>query len=321
MLRKLKDLLRANTKYGKSRYLNFLYRYDMERYLSYSGMNQELPENIAGQMRLLIHAIEKGMSLSHTKSGFGREKIEKLIELYQTYEQIRTRKDEQVLELARSTVRCYAEFQKTAGADISFIPESFLKICANQAVITGAAIIKKDDPADFVSVAMNRHSVRSFSGEKIDPERIYRAVRLAQTAPSACNRQATHIYACLNEEKNREILAMHGGLSGFDFPAAILALTGDLTLYQNEYERNTVFVDGGIFLMNLLYSLEQFRIAACPVIWGAEPDNDRKLYELLDIPESQEIISLVAAGNFPNGEVKVARSFKRPTETILKIVE
>ena len=114
---------------------------------------------------------------------------------------------------------------------------------------------------------------------------------------------------------------MHGGLNGFDFPAVIFVVTGDLTLYQNEYERNTVFVDGGIFLMNLLYSLEQFQIAACPIIWGAEPDNDQKLYKLLDIPESQEIISLVAAGNFPDGEVKVACSYKRPTETILHIVE
>ena len=321
MFGKVKKMLFVHTKYGKSRYLNLLYRYDMKRYLSYSGMNEKLLENIAGQMRVLIHAIEKGMSLSHVRLGFGREKIKKLIEFYQSYERIETRKDEQVLELARSTVRCYAEFQKTAGADISFIPESFLQICADQPVITGAVPLKKEAPSDFASVAMSRHSVRSFSAEKLELERIYCAVRLAQTAPSACNRQATRIYACLNEEKIKEILAMHGGLNGFDFPAVIFVVTGDLTLYQNEYERNTVFVDGGIFLMNLLYSLEQFQIAACPIIWGAEPDNDQKLYKLLDIPESQEIISLVAAGNFPDGEVKVACSYKRPTETILHIVE
>lgn len=321
MFEKIKQVLYTHSKYGKSRYLNYLYRYDMQRYLSYSGMNEGNPENVAGQMRLLIHTIEKGMSLSYVKPGFGKEKIEKLIELYQLYEKNEGRKDEQVLRLAQSTVRCYAEYQSAAGVDISYIPQAVLQICSDEPIVTGAMAIEKAEPADFVSVAMNRHSVRSFSTEKIEPERIYQAIQLAQTAPSACNRQATCIYVCLNEEKIRTIMEIHGGLNGFDVPTAIFVVTGNLALYQNEYERNAVFVDGGIFLMNMLYALEQYKIAACPIIWGAEPDRDRILYELLKIPKSQEIISLVAAGNFPNGEVKVACSMKRPTETVLHMIE
>ena len=94
----------------------------------------------------------------------------------------------------------------------------------------------------------------------------------------------------------------------------------EMATLQNEYERNTVFVDGGIFLVNLLYALNHYQIAACPVIWGAEPDNDRHIYKLLEIPQSHEIISLIAAGAFPEGRVKAARSFKRPTDTIMHFV-
>lgn len=321
MLRKIKNLLLHHTGYGKSRYLNFLYRYDMQQYFAHSCMNESNGENAATQMRVLVHAIEKGMSLTNVKVGFGKEKIEELVALYYAYEQLESRSDEQVLELVRSTVRVYADYQENAGGDISFIPNEFLELCQKQPVITGAVELRKEGNADFRKVAESRHSVRSFSREKITPERLQQAVRLAQTAPSACNRQASHVYACLNAEKIEKIMALHGGLKGFDRPAAILAVTGNLNFYQSEYERNTVFVDGGIFLMNLLYALEHFQIAACPVIWGAEPDNDGTLSSLLGIPTSHKIVSLVAAGAYPAGGVKVAVSYKRPTDTVLHFVE
>ena len=40
MLNKLKDYLRRNTAYGRSRYLNYLYRYDSNRFFSFSGMER-----------------------------------------------------------------------------------------------------------------------------------------------------------------------------------------------------------------------------------------------------------------------------------------
>ena len=321
MLRKIKTLLLQNTKYGKSRYLNFLYRYDMQRYLTHSCMNEQNVENAATHMRILVHAIEKGMSLSNVKAGFGKEKIEELIKLYQSYEQQPDKKDEQVLALVRSSVRAYAEYQSSVGGDVSFIPNYFLELCREQPIITGAIELERKNAIDFSDVAKQRHSARSYSEERIEFECIYQAVQLAQTAPSACNRQATHIYVCQSEKHIKEIFKLHGGLKGFDIPSAIFVVTGDLNLYQSEYERNTVFVDGGIFLMNFLYALDFYQIGACPVIWGAEPDNDKLLYDLLGIPRSHEIISLVVAGKLPDREIKVARSFKRPTDTILHIVE
>lgn len=137
---------------------------------------------------------------------------------------------------------------------------------------------------------------------------------------SACNRQATRIYACMNDSKIIQIMKMHGGFNGFEKPAVIFAVAGDLSLYQNEYERNTVYVDGGIFIMNLLYSLNAFDILSCPIIWGSEPDMDNKLECLLGIPHSQKVISLVAAG-YPKGEeYKAALSAKRDVEKILYFV-
>ena len=147
------------------------------------------------------------------------------------------------------------------------------------------------------------------------------AVQLAQTAPSACNRQATRIYACTNREKIMKIIALHGGMRGFDIPGAIFVITGDLRLYQNEYERNTLFVDGGIFLMNLLYALDSLGLVACPLIWGSEPSDDKKLSEILNIKPHEKIVAWISAGYCPGKAFKAAISSKRDLNTILRIIE
>ena len=59
----------------------------------------------------------------------------------------------------------------------------------------------KDDFEAFSLIAHSRHSVRNYSSRTISEEIIAKAVELAQTAPSACNRQATKIYAITSTSK------------------------------------------------------------------------------------------------------------------------
>ncbi len=322
MIKKLVRKVLSNTEYSKSRYLNFLHKYDMKRYLEHSGMNENNNELLAAKMRLLIHPLEKALSLKNVRAGFGKEKVIKLISLYEEYSKLNGR-DKQVLELAESIILNYIDFQKQYDIDLSFIPQKFFEKNTDKS-ISGAIDITKEEfdvLSSFENIAKNRHSIRNFAPEKVDREKLAEAVRVAQTAPSACNRQATRVYVCENPEKCKEIIANHGGMSGFTDTAAILAVTGDLNLYQNEYERNTLFVDGGIFLMNLLYGLQSQGIANCPIIWGSEPDKDSFLCNLLNIPESETIVSLVMVGNLPKDGAKAAKSYKRDTKDILKFID
>lgn len=322
MIKKLIKKLLSGTRHSKSRYLNFLHKYDMNRYLQYSCMNENNDELLATKMRLLIHPLEKALSLKNVRAGFGREKVIQLIALYEEYQRING-KDKQVLELTESVIQNYIDFQKQFDVDLTFIPEKFFKNEADK-TISGAVDITKDifnQLSDFEKIARNRHSIRNFASDNIEHEKLIKAVEIAQTAPSACNRQATRVYICDNKEKCEKIISKHGGMSGFTDTSAILAVTGDLNLYQNEYERNTIFVDGGIYLMNLLYALQSQGIANCPIIWGSEPDMDTFLYELLNIPKSETIISLVMAGHLPNGGAKAAKSYKRDINQVLKFID
>lgn len=319
MIKKIKNFLRTHTKNGYRRYLDFLFRYDAELYLKHSCMNLKNPERIATRMRILSHTIEKGMSLSDCKLEFGREKILELVRLCNLYENTNQKCDHQVVDLVKSTIAAYYRFQESRGADISFIPNEFINKFINTSD-AGTMYISTKEATDFRVIAFNRHSSRSYSDLEVADEVIKCAVEIAQTAPSACNRQATSVYACKNKEKIKTIMNLHGGIRTFEMPGVIFVVTGNLNLYQDEYERNTIYVDGGIFVMNLLYSLDSLGLVTCPVIWGNEPTNDKILSELLDIPENEKIVCLVTAGICPSNGYKAARSLKRKIEDILHIV-
>ena len=313
MFGKIKQYIYNKTKFGRTRYLNYLYQYDLKQYFDNSLMGIGEEKKLATQIRLLAHAIEKGFSLSAPKPGFGKKKIIELIDLYENPE------DDQIRDVVFATLNAYIQFQKSNNVDISFIPEQYQQNGKND-IEAGTAYYKLLKNNNFAEIAYARHSSRCFSKKSVSEYTIKEVIKLAQTAPSACNRQATRVYACINSHKIDEIMKMHGGLNGFDKPSVIFAVTGDLNLYQNEFERNTVYVDGGIFVMNLLYSLNAFNILSCPIIWGSEPDMDGKLENLLEIPHSHKIVALVVAGYPKEKEYKAAISAKREVERILYYV-
>ena len=321
MLRKFFDFLKKHTAYGKSRYLNFLYRYDMNRFLEYSTMNSSNRKQAdETEIRLLIHSIEKALSLPYVRVGFGIDKVRKLLIKFKEYSSCKSEHEcAEIRDMVYDAIYQYVKFQKEHGCseDLSFIPDEM--ILARSIDKVGIDILSDHvfSTLTFSDFAKSRHSLRYFGNEKITDDQISKAVEIARTAPSACNRQPIQVYACMDSEKIRSIISMHGGMRGFGEPQAILVVTGSLGSYTCEYERNTVYVDGGIFLMNLLYAFHYLNIATCPIIWGMEPDNDKRIFDLMRIPVSNTIVSLVAVGSYPNGAYKFAKSSRHEVNEIL----
>ena len=314
----LKNFASKFTPWGNHRYLKFLYNYDSECYAKYSCMGCDELKKAETELRILCHTIEKGLSLQFPRPSFGKEKINRISEIVATFSANGTKIDPQLLELTYSTIAAYRQHLKDNDIDDSFIPNNLI---SNRATLKAGyiEIARNENQSTFSSIAHQRHSIRYFSPTPITADEIYSAVKLAQTAPSACNRQSIHVFACTNIARIKEITAMHGGLKGFENISLVLAITGDLNFYQSEYERNTVFVDGGIFIMNMLYSLDSIDIGSCPIIWGSEPDNDRKLSSLLSIPSNHKIVGLIVAGHLPSKKYRVAASPRRDTDSILHI--
>lgn len=305
----------------KSRkYIDCCFDRDAAIFTANSGLQGDTLPVVAAKMRIICHTIEKALSLSDCRADFGKEKIKQLIRLYQLYEK-HGGTEESVLDLVHSTLHVYIHHRVLHGCDSSFIPQ---KLRMNQGSDSkcGAMAFQatQNDFNTFPRIAHSRHSIRNYSERSVTQEDIIKAIELAQTAPSACNRQATRVYAITDKAVIKEIKQRHGGIRTFGHPGVIFALTQDLNLYINEYERNTWLVDGGIFCMNLLYALNTVGIVNCPVIWGGMEDEDKFLSEIAGIPDNERTVILVVGGYAPEEGVKTPCSPKRPVHDILKIV-
>lgn len=306
----------------KSRkYIDCCFDRDASLYTKYSGIRGNTIPVLAAKIRILCHTIEKALSLSDCRADFGKDKVSKLISMYQFYKRSGGN-DNDAIALAESIIHTYATHRVSNGLDISFIPQELTKVHETD-VKSGAIpfLSKVSDFMTFDHIAHSRHSIRNFSQKKVSDEDIIKAIRIAQTAPSACNRQASRIYAITDPVKIDQLKQRHGGIRTFGQPGVIFAVTQDLNLYTSEYERNTWLVDGGIFCMNLLYALNSVGIVNCPVIWGGMDDEDAFISELADIPDNERTVILVVGGYAPEEGVKSPCSAKRPVNDILHLVK
>lgn len=301
----------------KDRYLKACFRYDCDKYRLQSSIDKNSTNALVSQMRVICHTIEKAFSLPDCRDDFGKQKIESLIRLYFAYSN--NPRDNNALEYCHSIIYKYYLFRKERHLDVSFIPNEFHNY--NGTIESGAQDFTQTQPlCTFGDIAFSRHSIRNYAEALVKEEDVIKAIKIAQTAPSACNRQATRVYSCLNKDIIRNIQNSHGGIRSFGTPGVIFAITQDLNLYLNEYERNTWLVDGGIFCMNMLYALQSVNIVSCPVIWGGMEDEDERMASLLGIPDNERIVILIVGGYLPNEGCKTPYSPKRPIEDILHII-
>lgn len=304
------------------RYIDCCFERDANIFFENSGLQGDSLAVIAAKMRILSHTIEKALSLSDCRADFGKEKVMELLQLYQSYQQS-SGTDGNALAIVEATLAAYAAHRKSFGLDIDFLPQNILTTSSKATdVVCGAMPFRStmSDFATFKDIAYARHSIRNWSVKEVATEDINHAIELAQTAPSACNRQATKVYAVLDKNKINQIKQRHGGIRSCGMPGVLFVITQDLNLYINEYERNTWLVDGGIFCMNLLYALNSTGIVNCPIIWGGMDDEDVFLKNLLGIPSNERIVVLVVGGYVAEEGVKAPCSAKRPLNDVLRII-
>ena len=99
------------------------------------------------------------------------------------------------------------------------------------------------------------------------------------------------------------------GSKGFNkqMQCAIL-VCGDLRNY-GFYEQNLPFVDGGLYAMNLLYSLHYYGLATIPLTMGHKWRITKKIKQEMRIPSYEVPVLLIGVGTFKD-DYKVAVSHR-----------
>ena len=278
----------------RKRTLDVLYSQDFKK-------NRQTAEIIR-----LVHAIEKGLCLEQPRLGFGAAKLNKLFSLCREYANA-FGCDEFCLKMARDAIKAYIVFHK----EKEYQSETFTKICVDYDAFPCKDVGEQENYGGVLYIQnkcelsieqlekffADRHSIRDFARQEIDDETILRAVRAAQYAPSACNRQAVRAYVLPSEQLCQLYDGELEGIGGFAENAdKFILITGQLSAYtQGEYNQH--IVSASIFATYLMQALLAQNIGSCivqrPLYYFKQWD---KIAKAIGAPEDERLVFMMAVG-------------------------
>ena len=291
------DKIRAKIRF-KNEFIND-YSFFKKNYINCSND----PKHIDYDMILIVHSLEKGMANTQLRP-FGVEKIKNLICLIEKYETM-TNEYSYAYNLS---LNCLNEYKKIYEKN-DWINNEEYSIAANflekhkdyKQIKAGSYDLLKnsfinDAKIDYDKFLSSRHSVRNFDNKRLDEKDIKKAVETAIKTPSACNRQMCKIYS-ISDKKVIEDVAL--GLSGFDLASInYFLVTFDVAANYFIGERNQGWFNAGLISMNFINSLHSLGIGSCFIQFGNSFKEEKALKKKLNIPESERIAVIIAAGYY-----------------------
>lgn len=178
-----------------------------------------------------------------------------------------------------------------------------------------------DETLDLESFFSSRHSIRTYLQEPVKEENIREAVKIANRAPSACNRQASYVYFSNSKETVEKIDSLITGSSGFkgEVPNYIIVTT-DRAAYFSDVEQFQWYINGGLYLSYLSLALHSQGIGHCIMQWKAFYKTEDDLKALMGISKSEAIIAVVGCGYYPE-EVRCIDAQRKGVEDTLHIIQ
>lgn len=306
-----------------------MYFHDMSRYLKYSRtFGTDNPVKMIGSIILQYHVIEKGLTMPESKIGFGQQRIIILCRDCVKYIEKYGQNDEQ-LNHAIGVILEYEDFHKKSGFELDKETENSLQQLKDKLLSEVQRAVQKQTGRDelytkkehsFPEFSESRCSLRNYSAVDVPVKGIMDALELAKNSPSACNRQSWRTYVFTQKIIINTLLELQGGNRGFGhLTNKLIIVVGELGLFCNSNERNQVFIDGGIYTMNLLYALHYKEIASCVLNCSFDNAKEEEIKKVAGIKDSEVLIVMIACGIAPD-EFKVALSPRYPVERTNKII-
>jgi nitroreductase len=306
------------------------YFYDAWRFGRAAHLNGPFKNRASARAHLLrlSHSLEKGMALPKPRKGFGKDltktvlaDLNRYIQLYGADQTSLT-----ILDIVDETLLFHAR-HGVAWPEISTLLEQLREPHGGIKRVEGREVgtvriniteVREALPRNAEKFFNLRRSVRQFAAEPVTHEEIERAVRMAQRAPSVCNRQGAKVYAYTETAERSLVLSFQDGNEGFGNEASVVfVVTSDMSIFYKNGERNQAFVDGGLFAMALVFALHALGLGSCMLNWSKSPRQDVSLRRALGIPESEVIVTLLVAGRLLP-EFSVAASPRRSLGEVLK---
>jgi nitroreductase len=282
-------------------------------------------EFILSEIILHYHVLEKGITMPDRRYGFGLENIKELCELIIKYNNTFGCNSNQIIyavQAIKEYKHIHISNNEVIRRDVNDLIDSVLDLFPNveessQPYMTDEEFYRASDKS-FYEFSHNRHSCRHFEGS-VSEELVIKAITLAQeTTPSACNRQSVKVKLITNKDLVANVLKFQSGNRGFGHTFdKLIILTTDMS-YWNYVTNIGGYVDGGIYLMNLLYSLYFYKIGACTLNSYFVKEQSIQVRGLLDLPKTEEFVAIIGIGKIKKN-VTLAKSGRKEIREILRI--
>lgn len=286
-------------------------------------------QNKASSLLIATHRIEKSMCFKNQDTGRAYERVNKLLQIIDAMYRDKSYNKSSDLMFAFETA--LAVIQRFICFKEDFDPNSqnYKELKSNFEISSVAKYSTNNDYAGIRNVEFHgidkteiynlfhsRHSVRQFENTQIEEDKILRAVELAMTAPSACNRQPSRCYF-FSDRKIAE--KKDGKRNAYNAPYHII-ITADCTAYDYS-EYNDWIVSASIFSGFLCLALHSVGVGTCFMRKELTFDDSYNLIvrDICKIPPAERIIIELLVGNYPK-QYDAPISRKKPIDEVLKIV-
>lgn len=283
-----------------------------------------------GRMIATCHVIEKGLSMPDCRPRFGTAIVQSLHQLMRDYEEKGGSTCDPHFQSGLEVLEGYDLKHKELGVAVNDILTPALREDMRRwrrgCTIGHLGVLNFTRDSFFAEHEMafpefneSRHSCRHFDPTlEVEPERMQRAVQMALRSPSACNRQPARIYAVTDRASVEKCMGLHSGSRGFKhLIPSLLIVAARMDVFTGPGERYESYIDGGLFSMSLMLALHQQRLGCVPLNWSVTPGQDRRLKALVGIPDSENIVMILAIGH-PAETFSIPQSSRRKLEEVLE---
>ncbi len=302
----------------------YAYFYDIVRHFKYSLDYQSSNYNkfsLRCSIMLLNHQLEKAQTYTTIKEGYGKEKLCKLINEIDKY--IKLYGTDNLIMTSVAILRSH--FSNQHAWKDSLTKNRFEDICERlecSSAEGGVSLVDYSTANSCPGLELflsSRRSCRTYSSEAIPSSDIRKAVKIAMTSPSACNRQSIRIHSYRNKEQIREIILAQKSDIEWCFGAdQLFIITSNDYFYRNFLERNTNMFDAGLFSMTLNLALHNMGIGSCFKMAQKSPFIDNKTKKIAKINPEEDICVLMLIGRYPDKPFLAAKSVRLYVDDILQ---
>lgn len=326
-MKKIKEIVKNNVIVVRFRIVNELLFEFLRLYKHFGAVKfKRSKQKFEADIIIRAHAIEKGLSMSNPRPGFGELRVKNLIELIDLY--LSVYKDESFVAFVFGILDAYFAFNRENNSINEKLLARYELIkdqkCSCPSLEGGIIKLRRQDVLDrinqgFSQLVSSRYSIRDFSDERVDLELIIEAIEISKKTPSACNRQPWRVYVFRNEKLKRDLLKWQGNKGFTDNIDTVIIVASSLNSFFIN-EKHQAYVDGGLYAMTLIYALHSKGLGTIPMTLAMMESKSRKLYREFGLKQDEVPVLMIGVGKFKES-YSVAISERKNINHYVTIIE